>query len=357
MTVMIAHIFGAMDRGGAEMRTLEVVPHVPGTRHLYVTLSGRRGELADGIEAAGGLVLPCRLSAAFPIRFWQLLRHHRPAVVHSNVATFSGAILLIAKLAGVPRRVAHFRSDGDQHGNGWRRRLQRTVMRRLIRLSATDVIGNAPGALAFATGARVVGARGGSVIPDGVVVGPEPDERQPAELRLLHIARTLPTKRRERAVEILAAGRAAGLAVRLVLVGAMSDEEADGLGALADRLGVRSALELSGPTAEVPAALREADALLVTSTREGLSGVVLEALAEGCPVISTKLPGAAFIARSCVGLQLVLPDAPDEVWVGALGALKTPTAPTRHAIWQSFTRSPFTLDHAAKEMEGLWQRA
>ncbi len=355
MTVTIAHIFGAMDRGGAEMRTLGVAPHVRGTRHLYITLSGRRGELADGIESAGGLVLPCRLSAGFPVRFYRLLRHQRPTVVHSNVATFSGAILLLAALAGVPGRVAHFRSDGDQHGNGRRRRLQRWVMRRLIRLCATDVIGNAPGAVAFATGPRELGVEGSAVIPDGVVAGPEPAERSPGELRLLHVARTLPTKRRERAVEVVAATRAAGLAARLVLVGTTTPEEVGELEALAGRLGVRSAVELPGPCADVPAALREADALLVTSTREGLPGVVLEALAEGCPVVSTDLPGAAFIAGSCVGLQMVPADAPDELWVSALGALQAPGAPTRHAIWRSFTASPFTLDHAAREMEALWR--
>lgn len=354
MTVLIAHIFGAMDRGGAELRTLDVAPRVPHTQHLYITLSGRRGELADEIETAGGRVLPCRLAFGFPFRFWRLLLHERPDVVHSNVATFSGAILLIARLAGVRHRVAHFRSDGDQHGNGRRRQLQRAVMRWLISRCATEVIGNAPGALAFAASDRTC-STGSGVVPDGVVVGPEPDERSRPEIRLLHIARTLPTKRRERAVEIVAAGRAVGLPLRLVLVGSTTPEEGAGLRSCAQELGADSAVELAGQTVDVPSALRDADALLVTSTREGLPGVVMEALAEGCPVVCTDLAGSAFISEFCLGIRLVAVDASDEVWVEALRSLLDADAPSRRAIWQSFTASPFTVEHAARAMGALWR--
>lgn len=355
MTVLIAHVFGAMDRGGAELRTLDVVPLVPDSHHLYITLSGRRGELADGIEASGGKVVPCRLSLAFPFRFWLLLRRQRPDVVHSNVATFSGFILLIAWVAGVPRRVAHFRSDGDQHGSGLRRDLQRTAMRWLISRCATAVIGNAPGALAFAGLAGGRSERAVAVLPDGVSLGPVPVDRPAGEMRLLHVARTLPTKRRVRAVEIVAVGRAAGLPLRLTLVGSTTPEEAASLCARAKELGVAGEVELVGPTSDVAGALREAHALLVTSSREGLPGVVLEALAEGCPVVSTDLPGSVFISQLCRGVQLVPLDASEETWVDALRALRAVDAPSRREIWESFAGSPFTVEHAARAMGELWR--
>jgi len=273
--------------------------------------------------------------------------------VHSNVATFSGAILLLARLAGVPGRVAHFRSDGDQHADTPPRRLQRALMRWLILRCATNVIGNAPGALAFADAKG--GVATGAVIPDGVRLGPEPGQRQTSELSVVHVARSLPTKRRVRAVEVVAAARRSGLPVRLRLIGSVTDQEQDELEALAEALGVGSAVEITGPTPEVAAALRAADVLLVTSTREGLPGVVMEALAEGCPVVSTDLPGAAFIAGSCQGVILVDPAAPDHVWVDALDAALGPDAPARQSIWESFGQSPFTVDHAAAEMGSLWQ--
>jgi glycosyltransferase involved in cell wall biosynthesis len=352
VTLTIAHVFGAMDRGGAELRTIAVASITPEVRHVYITLSGRRGELADQIEDNGGLVFPCRLSVIFPLRFWRFLRQLRPDVLDSNVATFSGALILLAWLAGVPRRIAHFRSDRDQHGNSAGRRLQRRLMRALIHVFATDVVGNAPGALAFASSHHE--RTTGSVIPDGVPVGPEPVERQGESLRLVHVARTLPTKRRDRAIAIVAAARAAGLRVSLRLVGAMTGPETSMLRQLAEALDVTDIVAMDGPTDDVAEALREADALLVTSTREGLPGVVMEALAQGCPVISTNLPGITYIRRFCLGITTVDLASEDSEWVDALRALSAPHALSRRQIWDSFKSSPFTLDRAAAEMRSLW---
>lgn len=352
----MVHIFGAMDRGGAELRTLGLVALVPGVDHSYVTLSGRRGELADGIEAGGGRVIPCRLSLTFPIRFFLLLRRLRPDLVQSNVATFSGAIVALAWLAGVPRRVAHFRSDGDQYGNSGRRRLQRRMMRRLIAWFATDVIGGAPAALAFGRPNRRPSSRA-RVIPDGVAVGRRPEEtdlpRSPAAL--VHVARTLESKRRARAVEILAACLADGLDVELDLVGTMTVEENAELAGLCATLDLSQHVHFAGPVDDVSPGLSDASALLVTSTREGLPGVVLEALAQGCPVVSTNLPGVAYISEFCTGITTVGADASDQEWVQAIRSALSGVAGSRLEIWESLSRSPFNVSSAAQEMGTLWQ--
>lgn len=352
----VAHVFGAMDRGGAELRTIELARRVPAVRHTYVTLSGRRGELADDIEREGGAVRPCRLSLSWPLAFRRLIRQERVEVVVSNVATFSGVVLLVARWAGVNRRVAYLRSDGDQHGNGVRRRAQRTLMRRLIDRYATDVVGNAPGPLRFALGPDREPDRRAAVVPDGVDSGPAPDHDGPhvGPLAVVHVARTLASKRRPRALEILAAARSSGLNARLTMVGSVTSEERHQLEQLADDLGVAASVDFVGVVEDVAAIMRRADVLLVTSTREGLPGVVLEALASGCPVVATTLPGTQYIAAHCVGITLVDTDA-DDAWVSALRGAGDAGSSIRTQIWDCFRTSPFAMTNAVERVSGLWQ--
>jgi hypothetical protein len=145
----IVHVFGAMDRAGAELRTVEVVERLARAEFdtTYVTLSGRAGSLAERIRDSGDRVVPLKLDVRFPAAFVRLLRSSGADVVHSHVATFSGAVLVLAMVAGVRTRIAHFRSDGDQQVDSVRRRVQRTVMKVLIGRSATAVLGVSPGAL------------------------------------------------------------------------------------------------------------------------------------------------------------------------------------------------------------------
>ena len=51
------HVFGAMDRGGAELRTTQLASGLDSSRvrSIYGTLSGREGVLAPEIRRAGGM--------------------------------------------------------------------------------------------------------------------------------------------------------------------------------------------------------------------------------------------------------------------------------------------------------------
>ena len=150
--IVVLHIFGTMDRGGAELRTLDLIRRLDSARirTIFGTLSGRAGALEPEIEAVGAQVISLGLGPRGLLRFWRTLRQHDVDVVHSHVATFSGLVLFVARLAGVPGRIAHFRSDSDKHGNTRLRNGQRWIMRSLIARHATDVVGVSPAALQFA---------------------------------------------------------------------------------------------------------------------------------------------------------------------------------------------------------------
>ena len=138
----ILHIFRHMVRGGAELRTLELMEAIDRNRYQFqfCTLSDLPGQLDDDIRRLGGEIFPCRLDATFPARFLALLWRIRPDAVHSHVYLSAGLMLRLAALAGVPTRIAHFHSTGDGRPSTPRRRLQRGFMRRWIDAHATHVL-------------------------------------------------------------------------------------------------------------------------------------------------------------------------------------------------------------------------
>ncbi len=227
----VLHVFGSLDRGGAETRTLEIMRRVDRARHVFdfCVLGGRPGAYAPEVERLGGRVLACTLRPGrltFPLRLLAHLRRGRYDVVHSHVHHFSGVILLVARLAGVRTRIAHVRSAHDGHRDHLRRRVYRACMRRLITASATRVVGVSEGAMDAFWGLSWRSDRRAGVIYNGIEAarfrtapGFESvrDEFDvPADARLLvHVGRFSPAKNQHSLVAIVAALVAARRDARL----------------------------------------------------------------------------------------------------------------------------------------------
>ncbi|WP_214405091.1 glycosyltransferase [Pseudonocardia lacus] len=366
----IVHIFGAMDRGGAELRTLEAVEHLGRTEFdtVYLTLSGRAGELAGRIRASGDSVIPLRLDVRFPFRFVRLLRADRIDVVHSHVATFSGAVLALARLGGVRRRIAHFRSDGDQRADTVARRFQRSIMRALLSWSATDILGVSPSALDQGWRARWRADPRCRILPNGLDIHRIPPTDDRAAMRdelgiapdtpvICHVGRPAAVKNRGRAVDLGCHPLLAERAAVLVMVGSLADGEAEKWRARADRQSGTGALRMLGTRPDVLRILNAADLTLVTSTCEGLPGVVLESLAVGTPVVASDLPGARWIGELVPGVHIHRLDEPDEVWARSILAGLDAAGPAERArLRRSFAAGPFLLPRVSAELRALWHR-
>jgi glycosyltransferase involved in cell wall biosynthesis len=105
-----------------------------------------------------------------------------------------------------------------------------------------------------------------------------------------------------------------------VLMVAGSGPSQAGLGALIHRLGLTDRVRLLGPidTEDLPALYRTADVFCLTSLSEGLPKVVLEALASGLKVASTRCFRAPHdISRMVTWLDAEMPEALAEEIVAA----------------------------------------
>ncbi len=137
------------------------------------------------------------------------------------------------------------------------------------------------------------------VIPNGVDTALfQPGEGAQRPPTVLTVARLIPRK------DVATAVRAAALLaggfenLRWIVVGDGPLESP--LRSLAESLGVADRVEMRRyvPREEMPAVYRSADVFVLTSSREGMSNTILEALASGLPVVASReaLSGIDFSA-------------------------------------------------------------
>lgn len=373
--VTVVHLLGSLDRGGAEMRTLELVQATDKQAFSIqvITLSGRTGALAAEYGAAGALVHPMRIySWRFPWRFLRLLRSQHVDVVHSHVHLVSGVLLLLARLAGVPVRIAHFRSDGSVGGAG-PRQVRDALLRLLIRWNATQVVGVSPSALRAAYGRTLESRPRGRVIPNGVdlaVLDPSVARnirselvQEPHDPIIVHLGRAdIPTKNRMGAIRYFAAYQRSGGKGTLVFVGrngGTPSQAATNLQLwrdLAGRVGVADRVAFLQERNDIADILVSADLLLFTSTLEGLPGVILEARAVGTPVVASTVAGAVFLAEQLPGIRLVSVEADESVWAEAIADAirRRPSPISRRVSHDAMRDSVFDAAAAAKSFEEVW---
>jgi len=110
---------------------------------------------------------------------------------------------------------------------------------------------------------------------------------------LVSVGRVHPQKNYDTLIEALAAARAAGADLRLVILGGGPAARMAGLRARADALGLQEALRLEGEVANPFPLLAAASAFALPSWWEGASNSLLEAMACGTPVAASRTAGDA----------------------------------------------------------------
>jgi len=355
----VLHVLGRMDRGGAELRTLEVMRALAGRHRCDVcVLSGLPGELDDAVRELGGAVHPIGLGPRFAPRFFNLLRRERYDVVHSHVHYVSGFMLMLARAAGVRGRVAHFRNSTDGGAISVRRRLRDALLRGAMDRFATDILSVAEAALDVAWGPRWRQDPRCRVIYNGI---PLAREREAAPPRtggpvLLHIGALRRAKNHGKLLAVFAALRRIVPEVTLQLAGADQGELA-ALRRQVEALGISDCVHFLGARGDVAALIERADLMIFPSLWEGLPGAVLEAAADGLPVLASDLPVLHEMTKHLPQLAVLPVAAADEVWADhAALLLRTRTADARAAARRAFADTPFTLPRCVAQFDALWSR-
>lgn len=293
---LIVHIVHRLDYGGLENGLVNLVnglnPAV--ARHAVVCLT-RATDFRQRIQRDDVAVYeldkrPGKDPVTY-LRLWRLLRHLRPAVVHTRNA---GVVDCqpVARLAGVPVGIhgLHGWDVDDLHGTSPRRRRLRRACDPFIRqyvavsrqlagwLATTDRV--APGRIAhICNGVDIERFRPAPGPTGHFVVG------SVARLQAVKDQSTL-----LRAVALLLQRQPALRdRLRLRLVG--DGPERGVLERLVGELGIGPVTALPGFRDDVPAELQGLSVFALPSLNEGISNTILEAMACGLPVVATNVGG------------------------------------------------------------------
>jgi len=298
----ILHVLGKLDRGGVETWLVQLLGHVDRSHYEmdFMVHTTNPGAYDEEVRALGAKIIPC-LHTSNPLEyarnFRRVLKTYGPYdCVHSHVHHYSGYVLLLARLYGVPIRIAHSHTGNREEDAGLSRRAYLSLMSSLIVRNAT--VGVAVSELA---GDSLVGSwktdRRWHLLPYGIDMRrfvPVIDRTslrtslgiRSGALVVGHVGRFVDVKNHRKFLDVAKELSRLDPSLHFLLVGdgpLQSQVEAEIFAA-----GLTGRFTLTGNRADVPQILQGAmDVFLFPSKYEGLPIALMEAQLAGLPCVAS----------------------------------------------------------------------
>jgi glycosyltransferase involved in cell wall biosynthesis len=359
------HVATMMGSGGLEKWLVDLVARMrtEGYESTIVVQSAGSGVHGERARVLGIDVVQLG-PTGFLRRLGRYLRSQTPFdVVHSHIHYFSGAVLTVARVAGVPVRVAHAHNDLSAEPKSPLRRMYIAAMRRALNSAATAGFG-----VSDASARDLFGESFGrdvrwGVLPCGIAIGQDPTAVDGAELRrslnvppaakvAVHVGRLVHMKNQEFAIRLVAAVTRHNL--HLVLIGEGPDLAK--CMELCRSLGIDDRVHFPGVRTDVMDILRSvADVFLLPSRPgEGAPIVLIEAQAGGVPcLISEHVQEASIV---CPDLVCPCPlEAGTDRWVRELDRILAAGRPvSRTDAETAVSQSSFSLDDNVRRLHSVY---
>ena len=365
--IRILHVLGAMNYGGVETWLMHVLRHLDreSFRTDLLVHTDKPAAYDNEVLSLGSRILRFphwENPILYARRFLLLVERNGPFdVVHSHVHHFSGLVLALGRIAGIPVRIAH--SHNDTSSLAMRANFGRAVYLRFSRLliaaNCTHGVAVSRPAAAALFGPDWQNDSRFQVLHCGI--DPAPGDAQPSAASVRaefgfssqdvvfgHVGRFDPQKNHQFLLETAAEIRKIEPRAKYLLVG-------DGplrpeMEAQSRALGLQGCTVFAGTRADVARLMTSAmDLLLFPSLHEGLPLVLLEAQATGlASLVSEGIPPEVVIHPTLVR-HLRLSDGAHKWARVACDAVKEPRFTVRRAL-DLFRSSPFGIDRCVERL-------
>lgn len=363
----VLHVLGAMNRGGVESWLMHVLRQTDRHRFQldFLVHTDEPATFDDEIISAGSRILRCRNTRqplSYARRLLEILKREGPFdVLHSHVHHFSGLVLAIGRIAGIPVRVAHSHSDSRaaESGAPFPRRTYLRAMNRLVLMSCTRGL-----AVSGAAGEALFGPawfrdRRLSVLYCGIELAPfnRPVDAGAVrgelglsrdDLVFGHVGRFSPVKNHLFFLQVAASLVKQEPRARFLLVG-------DGplraeIESRADALGLKEKIVFAGGRSDIPSLLIGAmDVFILPSLQEGIPLVIMESQAAGLPCVASDVLTDEALLDPALVRRLPLAEGPD-AWARAARLAASATRLSLHAASRLLDGSRFDIACGSQEM-------
>lgn len=357
----VLHIFGILNRGGAEMRTLEFLRR---NRDLpvvfdFIVLTGAKGVLDDDFrQVIGGDIYYMRLDRSFFFRYIKLLRRNRYDVVHSHVLLVSALFLMVARFFGVPVRIAHLRSTGNDVKSKLRS-LRDIFLRKLMLGFATNIVTVSESVAKAIFGEQWAQHKKIKPIYNGFALIENKAPKTNRKVKIGHIGRFDPSKNHPFLSEIYKLVCDADPDVTCSMTGRLDNNIYPAIVNSLKPWSDSGRIIIQSEHNNIPEELRTYDILITTSLWEGLPGVIIEAISAGVPVLASGIEPNKEVASKIDGVTIV-EGWDKEEWKRQLLALISEVKDadkqdTVKRLQASFLASPFYYKTTDNEMLKIYQ--
>lgn len=348
---------GKLDRGGAEMRTLKLISDLNkkniGILYFIYVVSGERGELtSDFLNEKNVNIIYGRKGFFGLFLFFLTLRKIMPNVLHINASLAGGIYAFVGRLAGLEKIFCHIRTT-EHYGTGFIYHLKQNFFSILLNNFSTKVVG-------VCHGARKLSKTSTSkwqTIYNGVDI----DSMEIRESDALPHSLVCLGRMHEAKNQVFLIGVMSELCLlrpeinwQLDFYGKENALIKENIMLKAQKLGVSQHIKFCGQTQQPLEVLKRYNLLVLPSVREGLPGVVLEALSVGCESIVSGLDGCKEISEQNAYVHAV--DGYDSrEWAKMIAEqMEKMHTYSRQEVRDTLKNSSFTNEQHVSSMAKLW---
>ncbi|MGE6368791.1 glycosyltransferase [Planococcus kocurii] len=350
----VLHIFGLMDKGGAELRTLEVCKALKEEYKFYfLTLSDKTGSLESNMKENGFIIYKSKNKIQFFKQLIKIIQKEKIDVVHSHIFLASGLVMMIAKILKVKIRISHLRSTGNGLEGKLTNDIKNYLLKKIMIRYSTRILGVSTGVLEEIFFKKIDEKNIFKVLYNGFSIPSNElaEYKNQKENYIIHIGRQNVAKNQLRAIHIFNEFYQSNSGYQLLLVGRKNPIINNLLEKEIEKLSLNNVIKILDEKENIYPDLIKSKLLLLPSKREGLPGVVIESVISNTPVLGTDLSGVIELnSHFPIHINYLSLNKDNKDW-----ALKMEEILKKSYPEIDFTNTDFYLENSLIKYRELWR--